>query len=473
MKLVVRAMAEVYGLGAAALAAILVLRAVGPAIAGELALATTVFYLATVLVNGGLPSASAQEVASRPASVRPVVLTTGVLRLGYAAVFTVVAEVVLLEFPIAESLKQLIAFVIPGVFVLCFKHEWLLVARGAVGAVAASRILSATATLAVAIFLIHDSPGAVPLAVYLLSGPAAAALVTSVLALVHEQRALRHADGTGAWILRPLATKGLHYLRADLSIFVYNNSDRFFLFAFGGPTVVGLYDAAYKLIQPFSAISAVVTDSMYLTLARALGTQHLRDVYGRYVRLMFVGTVPIGFVAAAFGPAIVLAVYGERYEASGGLLAALGWVVTAGYLSGAMVIPFTAWHAPKPYGNTIMAGSIANLILNVLLIPPLLGFGAALATILAKLATVLAAVRPFRVINDYPVFREFAVFALISAVATGMAWVVVHALSVPEILGLPIFALAYGGALVVAHLLSRPSGRLDHDQTVLERGSSL
>ena len=473
MKLATRAVAEVVGLAATALAAVLVFRTVGPTVAGELAIATTVFYLATVVVNGGLPTAAAQEVAARPESLRGVLLAAGGLRIAYAAIFTVAAESILFVLPLGGSIRLLLMLTIAGVILLPLKHDWLLVARGSVGSVAVARIVSASATLAVAALVVRDPGDTGALVVYLLSGHAATAIVTSAMAVLTEHSRMWARDrivGSPTW---SLGRKGVHYLKADLSIFVYNNSDRFFLYALGGPVVVGLYEAAYKLILPFSAIGTVVTDSMYLMLARAVGTPALRDVYQRYVRLLFVGTVPVGFVTAAFGPAIVAVVFGDEFEAAGQLFAVLGWVVTVGYLSGAIAIPFTAWDRPKAYGDAITAGSVANLLLNVLLIPPFLGFGAALATILAKVVVVLAGARAFRSVCDYPVFREFLRFALASATAVGAALATVIVLRLPGIVGVPLFAGVYGCGIVLWYLRARRTAGPHHDQAILERGSSL
>jgi O-antigen/teichoic acid export membrane protein len=473
VKLATRAVAEVVGLAAAALAAVLVFRSVGPTVAGELAIATTFFYLATVVVNGGLPTAAAQEVAARPESLRGVVLAAGGLRIAYAAAFTVAVEAILWVLPLGDSVRVLLMLTVVGVLLLPLKHDWLLIARGSVGSVAMARIVSASVTLAVAALVVRDPGDTGALVIYLLSGHAATALVTLAMAVVTEHDRIWGRDGIEGSPSWSLARKGLHYLKADLSIFVYNNSDRFFLFALGGPAVVGLYEAAYKLILPFSAIATVVTDSMYLTLARAVGTRALRDVYGRYVRLLFVGTVPVGFVTAVFGPAIVAVIFGDEFVAAGPLLAVLGWVVTVGYLSGAIAIPFTAWDRPKAYGDAITAGSVANLLLNVLLIPPLLGFGAAFATILAKLVVVLAGARPFRSVCDYPVFREFLMFALASATAVVVALATVTVLRLPGIVGVPLFAVIYGCGISLWFLRARRTVGPNHDQAVLERGSSL
>jgi O-antigen/teichoic acid export membrane protein len=111
---------------------------------------------------------------------------------------------------------------------------------------------------------------------------------------------------------------------------------------------------------------------MYRSLARSLGTADFNRVFRRWVDLMSVATIPVGFVALAFAPWIIGFVYGPQFSGAETYLALLGFVITFGYMAGIVTIPFTAWNAPAPYGRAV-AG--ANIGLNVLLIPSSAGSG--------------------------------------------------------------------------------------------------
>lgn len=466
--LIARAGAELVALAIAAVAAVLVVRAIGPFAAGELAIGATVFYLLTVLVNGGLPSAGAQEVASHPGGAGVAARQIAKLRLLYAVVILAVAEGLVAILPLAASLQVILAGTGLGVVVLVLKHEWLLVALGSVLAVAATRVVAAIATLLSAALIVAGATSPPYLVLFILAGPATAAITSTVLAW-RRVRARRQVSTARTWPLPSLARLGTHYARADLSIFAYNNSDRLFLYAFGGAAVVGLYDAAYKLIQPFSSIGVVVGDTMFLRLARAFERGDVGPLFRRYLDLMLVATVPVGFLFTVAGPGVVTLVYGEPFAAAGPLLALLGWVVTVGYLSGVLAIPFSAWRAPREYGNAITAGSIANLVLNVVLIPTLLAVGAAVATIGAKAVVVAAAIRPFRLRSHYPVFSDFARYCAASAVGLVVAWLAIRA-GLGTVPAVALFGAAYLVSLVVL-LRARPP--VDKHQGVLEGGPAL
>lgn len=447
-----------------AVAAVLVVRTIGPSAGGELAIGTTVFYLLTVLVNGGLQSAGAQEVASSPDRAAHLVRQIATLRLTYALIVIVVAEIVVALLPLGELLRVILAGSSAGVLVQVLRHEWLLVGTGSVLAVSGTRAAAAVSTFGAAALIVGGATSAPFLIVFILAGPTAAALVSTALAW-HRVRSSPVRASAKPSRLRTLAVLGSHYARADLSIFVYNNSDRLFLYAFGGAVVVGLYDAAYKLIQPFSSIATVVGDTMFLRLARAFDGGDLRRVYRRYLDLMLFATVPVGFLLAAVGREVVVLIYGEQFAGAGPLVVLLGWVVTFGYLSGVLAIPFSAWRAPRAYGSAISAGSLGNLVLNVILIPTLSAAGAAVATIGAKLVVVAAAMRPFRSMSDYPVFRDFGRYCAGAAVGFVSARLGIAAgLGLVQAVGL--FGVSYLLSLAIL-LMARPS--LDDKKGVLER----
>jgi O-antigen/teichoic acid export membrane protein len=410
-----RASAEIVALVATALATIMTVRTIGPAMAGNLAVTSTLFYAGTVIVGGGIPSFGAQRVALDEAGghfVRSALSARLVLALAWFGVVQLVVAIL----PFDAALAALIRSTTLGAFAIAAKHEWYLVGRGRVGMVSVVRASSALATVAVAVIFVR-AEDTVGLTLFVLAGPVLAAGLSSLFAgrlLVARPRLF---DGPDIGIVDALRG-GLHYLKADVSIFVYNNSDRPFVYLFGGAAAAGLYDAAYKLIQPFSAVSGVISDTMFRALATVprAGRPHT-ILLRRYVDRMFVATIPVGFFTLGFGQQVVDLVYGHAFAGAGPLLGVLGWVVSAGYVSGVFAMPLAAWQAPREYGNSILAGSIANLLLNIALIPQLMGIGAALATVGAKLVVAAFALTPFRARSSYPVVRDLSAYGMASGVA--------------------------------------------------------
>jgi O-antigen/teichoic acid export membrane protein len=460
-----RGVAELIALGINALVIIAVTRAVGPAAFGQFAVAATVGQILLIATNAGLHTLGAQRIANLNSegdagehALTPIWCSVVSLRLllGTAlAIATAAAVTVLVSDDMLRGFLYAVLIALPFV---ALKSEWLLVARGEAQLVAVTRALGAVVTAGAVLTLINDAADArflplifvVPIAT---TGMAGLAIVLFGRRIDTHRLVLPTRKEAVAY----LAT-ARHYFVAEISVFVYGSSDRLFLFVLAGPTIVGLYDAAYRLLQPFAAISSVVGDSMYRSLATALGTERLRVVFSRWVDLMSVATVPVGFITLAFGPWIVGVVYGAAFSGASSYLALLGFTVTFGYMAAIVSIPFTAWNAPRAYSRAVLAGGVANLAMNFLLIPAFAGIGAAIATIGAKVTVGLWGLPTFRRLTDYPIARHLAFYVAASVISVVIGAGIGSLVGLRELGQLVLCALAYV-ALVAVRLrrdLPRP-----------------
>ncbi len=462
VSIVVRAVGEIIGLVLNLVATVWMSRTVGPTFFGYLAVTVTLVSLGAIVVNAGLSTAGSQRVANDPARAGEVVWVVTIARLAIAGVAILLAEAILAVTPVAPVLREYLRIGVLAWVALPFRTEWLLVAQGRVRAISVLRIVGSATMAFVAVALLRDASDADRLAWV----PVAAA---AVAALAGWSIALRSSPpGRPSWsvaaTMRAYFSDGFHYLKSDASMFIFNSSDRLFLYVFATPAVVGLYDAAYRVIQPFYLISSVVGDAMYLPLARAIGTERLAPVFRRYVDLMGFATIPLGFFLVRFAPQVISILYGPVYADASAYLAILGWVITFGYTSGIAVLPFTAWNRPREYGNATAAGGVLNLALNLLLIPLVGGLGAALATVAAKVAVTVAGLRHFRLVTSYPIVRDFREYVAISALAL-LASAATRLISdVPVVAEMMLFGMVYVGFVAAVRwrrdrTLSRPEFR--------------
>lgn len=462
VNVLIRGGAEIAGLTFSLITTVWLSRAIGPALFGYYAVATTIITLGSIGINAGLPTAGSQRAANEPERAGEVWWAVLVGRAAIAAPAVILAFGALAVVPIAPVLRD---FLIIGLLVwvfLPFRSEWLLVANGRLRAISTIRVLASLASVLVAVVFIHDpsDAGRVPFV-----GVAFAAVsAVGTMFIAGRSWSLHRPAGLSArTTIRSYVVDGLHYLKSDASMFIFTSSDRLFLYVFASPTVVGLYEAAYRVIQPFYMVSTVVGDAMYLPLARAFGTGRLRPTFRRYVDLMCFATIPVGFFLLAFSPSVISILYGTKYAEASGYLAVLGWVITFGYTSGVAVIPFTAWNRPREYGNsTALAGAI-NLGLNFALIPRFEGFGAAWATVAAKVAVTLAGIRYFRRATDYPIIRDFAEYIACSLAALAAALATDVLAGLPRAVGIVVFGGVY--IVLVALVRWRRSGLLSAAST--------
>lgn len=442
MRIVVRGSAEVIGLVLGLVSTVWVSRAVGPTFFGYYAVTLTITTLATTGINAGLSSAGSQWVANEPERAGAIWWEVLVGRIVIAVPAIGVGLILLTFLPMASVLHDFLLIGLLLLALLPFRTEWLLIAEGRLQALSAIRVLASVASLLFAVMFIRgpSDAGRLP---FVAVAFAAASAVVSMLAAARTT-SLRWPRNPGPrGVLRAHILGGLHYLKNDASVFIFTSSDRLFLYAFATPAIVGLYDAAYRVIQPFYMIFSVVGDAMYRSLAEAYGTDRLKETFRRYVDLMCFATIPLGFFLLAFSPAVIDILYGTKFAGSSEFLKILGWVITVAYTSGVAVVPFAAWNRPREYGNSSFIGGGVNLALNFTLIPAYNGYGAAWATVAANVVVTLVGVRYFRQATDYPLVFDLIQYLVVSFAALAIAVVTAWVLPYSAFLGIVVFGLAY------------------------------
>ena len=442
MRILLRGGAEITGLLLGVIATLWVSRIVGPSYFGYYAVMLTIVTLGGLLINAGLPTVGSQRVANNPAATAEVLWVVTICRAALAAVAVALALLVLGVAPVDPVLRDYLRIGLVMWAVIPLADGWVLVSQARLRAISALRVAGSLATLLAALVLVRDVSDAANVAWVPVAGAVVNAAGTSFLA--HRGAGMRQPAGQRVGeAIRDYFGAGFHTLKADISAFIFTSSDRLFLYAFATPAVVGLYAAAYSVIQPFYMINVVIWDAMYLPVAQAIGTDRLKRTFRRYVDLMSFATIPLGFFLLAFAPVVISTLYGPTYAPASEYLAILGWVITFGYTSGIAVVPFSAWNRPREYGNATGVGGILNLVLNFALIPTYQAVGAAWATLASKVAVTVVGIRYFRRAADYPLIRDFVEYLAISAAAYMGAFVATHVLGLGDIVGIASFGLVY------------------------------
>jgi O-antigen/teichoic acid export membrane protein len=442
VNVLLRGGAELAGLVLSLATTVWVSRVVGPTTFGYYAVTVTLVSLGSFVVNAGLSASGSQRIVNQPPLAGEVQWEVVVTRSALAIAAVLVVLLLTTVAPLDPVLRDYLRFGVIVWIMAPFRMEWVLVAQARLRSISAIRVAASIGSTLVAFSLVRDASGAR----FLMLVPVTTAIVAAALSCVQAWRSSafkRPAGADIAGVVRKNLAEGRHYLKSDLSTFVFTSSDRLFLYVFASPTVVGLYEAAYRVIQPFYLISAVVNDSMYLEVAKSFGTDRSSGTLRRYFDLMCFATVPLGFFLVVFAPAVVGILYGIQYAEASSYLAILGWVITFGYMSGAAVMPFSAWNLPREYGNSTAAGGVANLALNLATIPPFGGLGAAWSTVAAKVTVTVVALRYFGRATSYPIVRDFAEYALISSAALVIAEIVGRILPNRDVIGPCVFGLTY------------------------------
>lgn len=239
----------------------------------------------------------------------------------------------------------------------------------------------------------------------------------------------------------------------------YANIDTVLLAAVRSTEEAGLYSAPYRVFGALNVVGAYAAYALLPLASRAIGA----DARADSERLLVSCLAPLaGFgllclgVAEIFGADLLAFVFGEPFGAMGTtfvlLCAAVGWYAV-GFPVGYSSI------ASGEQRRLLLGASVAgvlNVVLNVMLIPPLGAEGAAIATTAAMVAAALTWLQSQRLLRRVLPM----VLTLVAATAAAAAAAVVDAAR-PEIGVATLVAglglIAVGGPEGVSRLLrSRP-----------------
>jgi O-antigen/teichoic acid export membrane protein len=257
---------------------------------------------------------------------------------------------------------------------------------------------------------------------------------TALFALVAAASVFWDAGLGFDWHLwREMLRFGLPFIPASLFLFVLNNGDRYFLQAYRGPTVLGIYALGYTLgqiavlavLSPFLKVWGPV---MVAITGRPNGHEQVAKI-ATYLALVYVG---VGLGLSLLGPFLVRLLTGPDYWSG---FRVIPLIVLAYLFWSLSTVADTAFYVTKKthFKPFIMGAAAAVcLLLYAVLIPRYGMMGAAVATLASF---VFFAVLTWIIAYRYlPIRYEFGrlakivgaacfVYAVGHPVSTGGSWV--------------------------------------------------
>lgn len=413
-----RAVAEMTGLVIGALSIIYISRIVGPEYLGFSATTSAALLLVSRLADGGMTSLASQRLARDDEKLDALLAVTLPPKIVASAILIMATLLLTYLLPLDPRLKYFIAVSVFLVFFEACTPAWVFVAMGRINAASAIRIGQSFLYAASLLIFIHKPEDWKYLPfLTLFNSVINLAMATAFLwhfKLYSFDRALFKHQYIGK--VKAFYREAGHFLKAELSVYVYTTSDRLILYYFAGAHAVGIYEAAYKVINPFYSINSVITPTMFRDLAQSFKQGRLFPVMAKYVFTMSLFSIPLGFFLLFFSSDVVFLLYGTKFLGSVDPLRILGFVITFGFTSGIIVQPFAAWNMSREYGSSIFWGNVLNTILNFSLIPFFGAVGAALATLAAKVIVTVVGYVYFIRVTNYPIARDFIYFFIASII---------------------------------------------------------
>lgn len=393
-------------------------------------LALVSYFVLTVAL--GFDVVGIREVKRAPGLEARIVPEILGVRLVLAGVATLVFAGVVLSLRLGAAYQAAVLVLGGQVVARSFQLDWVYQARERMGVTSAQQVTSAAVTAAIALTLVRGPEDLLVAAGALVAGQAVANL--GVFALYAREAGVpRPRFERAAW--KALLAPALPLAASSLVSQVYYNADKLMLEWLRVTAEVGLYEAAYKLFALAVAPASVLYVAFYPRLAGAYGERSTMRAEGRrYGSVMLALGPPLSLACAVLAPDLIALVFGDEYLGATMALRVLLVYAAFVYLSMTYGVPLMAWNAEKAYFRAILAGGVANVILNVALIAPFGPVGAAVATFASEAVVTVGMAWHFRR-HTGTLIPDTLVRAAAVAAMGGLApaWIGDH-------LGLPIFA---------------------------------
>jgi O-antigen/teichoic acid export membrane protein len=179
--------------------------------------------------------------------------------------------------------------------------------------------------------------------------------------------------------------RSLAFTAQDLFGLVFARADVLLLSLLSSSRAVGLYGTAYRLYEATSFILISLSgafNAMYTYLGRDTSPT-VGSIFERSIKLCLVLLLPIGLAFGLLAEPLCVAFFGEELRGAAKSLRLLApAVVLAGILTLSTGL-IVSRRNPRVIVRIVAMAAVSNLGLNLLLIPPLGGEGAALAMLLS------------------------------------------------------------------------------------------
>jgi O-antigen/teichoic acid export membrane protein len=225
---------------------------------------------------------------------------------------------------------------------------------------------------------------------------------------------------------------------------IYARLDILMLSKIKGADLVAIYTVPYSLVQNSWVLPQVVGAAYFPVLSHQLRTDRelARHSFFLIVRLFLVASLPVVLFLTVAGRSLLVAIFGDHYAASRGVLAILAWASLLGFQNYVLWYVILASHLERRVVRIMFVGLVFNAALNALLIPLFGPEGAASALVASDLLVILAQVHlVHREIFAVP-WRKILVGPLLAGA--------VAAVTVVAISPLGAIVAAIGGSLIYA-----------------------
>lgn len=211
---------------------------------------------------------------------------------------------------------------------------------------------------------------------------------------------------------KELLAKSYHYILPGVMTAIYGQTDKIMLKHMIGDSATGHYSTAVAVSTMWCFVLTAIIDSMNPSIMEAykVDKEKFRQRNKILYSIVFWLSTTVAIAFTLFGEFFIGVLYGEAYLPAAALLKIVTWYTSLSYLGVARNAWIVCNNKQKYLKYLYIPAAISNVVLNLILIPPLGSAGAAVASLIAEVITTI--VVPF-VIKD---LRENSILMLESIV---------------------------------------------------------
>ncbi len=425
--------------------AVVLARALGPAVYGVIGFGVAVLSYFGLLVNMGMDVHGVREISRRPEFGNRLVGMILSTRIVFAAVLYTALVAATPIFGWSEEVRYVLIIQGVGMFGVALTLDFYYQAEQRMGG-AALRQGGAAIVGAIAVVALIKTPGdiykaaAVPVAVQVAS---ALVLLIFFRATRPPQMAAEGAPARSQFIRRAAPVALIGVLGT-----IYINMDTVILGYMVPEYQVGLYVAASRVAMIGVVFQSLAHSAFLPALSQAHGDEvAAATAAANHARSVSYFGGAVGGAGMLLAPAIVVILFGASYAEAAPALTILMANVLAFHLAAAYGTPILAWQCDKPYMVILGAGAGTNILLNLILIPVYGIEGAAIATVATQLLILIALMAVARKAFNLRQYGLMVRTLAITALSVGTVWIAIKMLGGDA--G-PWPMLIFGGVLYVA-----------------------
>jgi O-antigen/teichoic acid export membrane protein len=177
---------------------------------------------------------------------------------------------------------------------------------------------------------------------------------------------------------------------AWLCYLAFNNIDVLMLGLMSNAEQVGLYGAAYRVLNQVLASYYLLTQVLYPQLARRELDQRRQMLRARILLPLAGCGVFIAAMISLGRGSILMVVFGHQFLAAAPLLLLLAWSIPLDFMTSYLSNAFLAWEMERKVLACTGVAAIINIGLNLALIPKLGAWGAAINTLVSYVVLLAA-----------------------------------------------------------------------------------